>query len=99
MAGPYVADDEKLRVRVTIRNRKGLHARASAKFVKCAETFDAIVSVTRDKHTVGGTSIMSLMALAASMGTELLLEAEGPEAPQAIEALVTLVESGFGEVQ
>jgi phosphocarrier protein HPr len=99
MAGPYVADAEKLRARVTIRNRKGLHARASAKFVKCAETFDADVTVTRDKHTVGGTSIMSLMALAAGVGTELLLEAEGPEAPQAMDALVALVESGFGEVQ
>jgi phosphocarrier protein HPr len=93
----HVVDDGKLRARVTIRNRKGLHARASAKFVKCAEGFDATVRVIRDRHTVGGTSIMSLMALAASQGTELLLEAEGPEAPQAIEALVALVESGFGE--
>jgi phosphocarrier protein HPr len=99
MAGPYAADAEKLRARVTIRNRKGLHARASAKFVKCAETFDATVTVTRDKHTVGGTSIMSLMALAAGVGTELLLEADGPEASQAIEALVALVGSGFGEEQ
>jgi phosphocarrier protein len=97
MAGARVADAEKLRARVTIRNRKGLHARASAKFVKCAEAFDATVSVTRDRQTVGGTSIMSLMALAAGVGTELLLEAEGPEAPQAIGALVALVESGFGE--
>jgi len=92
-----VVDDGKLRARVTIRNRKGLHARASAKFVKCAEEFDATVRVTRDRQTVGGTSIMSLMALAAGQGTELLLEAEGPEAPRAIEALVALVESGFGE--
>jgi phosphocarrier protein HPr len=93
-----VVDDGKLRVRVTICNRKGLHARASAKFVKCAERFDANVRVIRDKHAVGGTSIMSLMALAAGQGTELLLEAEGPEAPQAIEALIALIESGFGEV-
>jgi phosphocarrier protein HPr len=93
-----VADDGKLRARVTICNRKGLHARASAKFVKCAEGFDATVRVIRDRHTVGGTSIMSLMSLAAGPGTELLLEAEGPEAPQAIEALVALVESGFGEL-
>ena len=90
-------DDNKLRARVTIRNRKGLHARASAKFVKCAEGFDATVRVLKDKHTVGGTSIMSLMALAAGPGTVLVLEAEGPEGPQAIEALVALVESGFGE--
>jgi phosphocarrier protein len=85
--------------RVTIRNRKGLHARASAKFVKCAEGFDATVRVTRDERTVGGTSIMSLMALAASQGTVILLEADGPEGPEAIEALVALVESGFGEEQ
>jgi phosphocarrier protein len=90
-------DDDKLRARVTIRNRKGLHARASAKFVKCAETFDATVRVTRDDRVVGGTSIMSLMALAAGPGTELVLEAEGPERAQALEALVALVESGFGE--
>ncbi len=57
--------------RVTIRNRKGLHARASAKFVKCAEAFEATVRVTRDDRTVGGTSIMSLMALAAGPGTGL----------------------------
>jgi phosphocarrier protein HPr len=93
-----VVDDGKLRARVTICNRKGLHARASAKFVKCAERFDASVRVSRDRHTVGGTSIMSLISLAAGPGTELVLEAEGPEAPQAIEALVALVESGFGEV-
>jgi phosphocarrier protein len=85
--------------RVTIRNRKGLHARASAKFVKCAESFDATVRVTRDERTVGGTSIMSLMALAAGQGTVILLEAEGPEGPEVIEALVALVESGFGEEQ
>jgi phosphocarrier protein len=83
--------------RVTICNRKGLHARASAKFVKCADQFDASIRVTRDERTVGGTSIMSLMALAAGQGTVLLLEAEGPQAPEAIEALVALVESGFGE--
>ena len=93
-----VADDGKLQARVTICNRKGLHARASAKFVKCAEGFDAVVRVIRDRQAVGGTSIMSLMSLAAGPGTELLLEAEGPEAPQAIEALVALVESGFGEL-
>ena len=82
---------------VTIRNRKGLHARASAKFVKCAESFDATVFVTRDGQTVGGTSIMGLMMLAAGPGAELHLMAEGPEAPEAIEALVGLVLDGFGE--
>jgi phosphocarrier protein HPr len=82
---------------VTIRNRKGLHARASAKFVKCAEAFDATVRVARDGQTVGGTSIMGLMMLAAGPGAVITIEAEGPEAPEAIEALVALVESGFGE--
>ena len=90
-------NDNRPRARVTICNRKGLHARASARFVKCAEAFNATVRVTRDERTVGGTSIMSLMALAAGPGTEIILEAEGPEAPEAIEALVALVESGFGE--
>ena len=90
-------NNQKPCARVTIRNRKGLHARASAKFVKCAEGFNADVRVTRDDRTVGGASIMSLMALAAGPGTELYLEADGPEAPEAIEALVALVEAGFGE--
>jgi phosphocarrier protein len=88
---------EKPRATVTIRNVKGLHARASAKFVKCAEAFDADVQVTRDGQTVGGTSIMGLMMLAASPGCTLLIEASGPEAPEALEALVGLVADGFGE--
>ena len=82
---------------VTIRNIKGLHARASAKFVKCAESFEAEVMVTRDGQSVGGTSIMGLMMLAASPGSELLIEVTGPEARQALDALVTLVQDGFGE--
>jgi phosphocarrier protein len=82
---------------VTIINRKGLHARASAKFVKCAEEYDATVRVSRDGQTVGGTSIMGLMMLAAGPGAVLRLEAEGPEGPEAIDALVALVASGFGE--
>ena len=89
--------DKRPCARVTIRNRKGLHARASAKFVKCADGFKATVRVTKDDRTVGGTSIMSLMALAAGPGTEIFLEAEGPEGPEAIEALVALIEDGFGE--
>ena len=94
---PMLDSERKPCARVTICNRKGLHARASAKFVKCAERFNAAISVRRDDRTVGGTSIMSLMSLAAGPGTELYLEAEGPEGPEAIEALVALVESGFGE--
>ena len=72
---------------VTIVNRKGLHARASAKFVKCAETFEAEVKVTRDGQSVGGTSIMGLMMLAAGPGTSILIEAEGADATQALANL------------
>lgn len=82
---------------VTVVNRKGLHARASAKFVKLAESFDATVTVTRDGQTVGGTSIMGLMMLAAGPGATLYISASGAEAPEALEALVNLVETGFGE--
>lgn len=82
---------------VTIVNRKGLHARASAKFVRMAEDFNAKVTVTRDGQAVGGTSIMGLMMLAAGPGSQLHISAEGPEGPEALSALVTLVETGFGE--
>jgi phosphocarrier protein len=85
------------RIDVLIRNKKGLHARASAKFVKCAETFDAVIRVTRDGQTVGGSSIMGLMMLAAGQGTTIQIEADGPEAAGALAALEALVEDGFGE--
>jgi phosphocarrier protein len=85
------------RVELTIRNKKGLHARASAKFVKCAEGFDATIRVTRDGQTVGGSSIMGLMMLAAGPGTTIVVEGEGPEACAAVAALSALVEDGFGE--
>ena len=88
---------ERCKAEIQIRNKKGLHARASAKFVKCAETFKANVRVTRDGQTVGGTSIMGLMMLAAGPGTMIVVEADGPEAPQALAALVALVKDGFGE--
>ncbi len=82
---------------IVVRNLKGLHARASAKFVKCAETFDAAVSVTREGQTVGGTSIMGLMMLAAGPGSTLEIEAQGPDAEAALAALLSLVADGFGE--
>lgn len=94
---PEIDSSDRPEAIVTIRNRKGLHARASAKFVKCAETFDAHVTVTRDNQTVGGTSIMGLMMLAAGPGTLLHIVAEGPEGPEALAALVRLIEDGFGE--
>ena len=82
---------------LTIRNRKGLHARASVKFVKCADAFDADITVTRDGQTVGASSIMGLMMLAAGPGTQILICGSGPQAPEAIDALRQLVEDGFGE--
>lgn len=94
---PQKLDSRRPEALVTIRNRKGLHARASAKFVKCAETFDARVRVTRDGQTVGGTSIMGLMMLAAGPGAVLHLATEGPDGPEALDALVALIEAGFGE--
>nr|WP_246270439.1 HPr family phosphocarrier protein [Hongsoonwoonella zoysiae] len=80
-----------------IVNRRGLHARASAKFVKLAETFNADVTITKDGQSVGGTSIMGLMMLAASPGCSILVEATGPDARAALEALSDLVCDGFGE--
>jgi phosphocarrier protein HPr len=82
---------------VEIKNRKGLHARASAKFVRCAEAFDAEVMVTKDGQTVGATSIMGLMMLGASQGTSIALQAEGPQAKAALDALLALVNDLFGE--
>jgi phosphocarrier protein HPr len=94
-----VIEHEKPSAVVTIVNRKGLHARASAKFVKCAEQFKADVTVTRDGQSVGGTSIMGLMMLAASIGSSVRIEATGPEAPEAVEALIALIADKFGEVE
>lgn len=82
---------------LAIINQRGLHARASAKFVKCAEGFDANITVTRDGQTVPATSIMGLMMLAAAMGTSILVEASGPQAEAAMTALEALVASRFDE--
>ena len=82
---------------VAIVNKKGLHARASAKFVQVAEHFDAVITVTRGSETVGGTSIMGLMMLAAAPGTTITIKTSGREAPDALEALCRLVSDGFGE--
>ena len=82
---------------VNIVNKRGLHARASAKFVKTASDFDAEVRVTRDGQTVDARSIMGLMMLAAGPGCCIEIEAEGPEAAQAIAALSDLVSRKFDE--
>jgi phosphocarrier protein len=94
---PEIQDSKRPEAVVTVVNRKGLHARASAKFVMMAEKYDATITVTRDGQTVGGTSIMGLMMLAAGPGATLHITAEGLQGPEALEALVTLVETGFGE--
>jgi phosphocarrier protein len=86
-----------VRRELEIVNSRGLHARASAKFVKCAEQFEAEITVSRDGHSVPGTSIMGLMMLAAQMGSTILVEAKGPEAGPAVEALSRLVADRFGE--
>ena len=80
-----------------IRNKKGLHARASAKFVQTVEKFDADVKVRRGQEVVGGTSIMGLMMLAAGPGSSITVEATGREANEVVEALATLVGGRFTE--
>ena len=86
-----------VQARVRIVNVRGLHARAAAKFVKLADSFDARVEVTKDDMTVTGTSILGLMMLAAATGSVLEMRAVGAEASQAIEALAALVARGFDE--
>lgn len=80
-----------------ITNKRGLHARAAARFVKVAERFDARVAVGKDGETVSGTSILGLMMLAASTGTTISVSADGPEATAALDALSVLVANGFDE--
>ncbi len=83
--------------RFDIINKRGLHARASAKFVQLAESFDADITVSKDGVSVNGTSIMGLMMLAASPGCCIAVTAEGPDAEKALDALSDLVASRFGE--
>ncbi len=82
---------------LTIVNRRGLHARAAAKFVTMAERFGASVDVVRDGQTVSARSIMGLMMLGAGMGSTIQLQADGWDAKEALEALSGLVEAGFHE--
>ncbi len=83
--------------RVDISNKRGLHARAAAKFVSLAGQFHADVSVSRNGAVVSGKSIMGLMMLAASPGSSIEILASGPDADQAVAALVQLVEGRFDE--
>ncbi len=80
-----------------ILNQRGLHARASAKFVKCVEEFDANVTVSHDGQTVPGTSILGLMMLAAAKGTIVTVTTEGPDADEAMAAITAMLADRFGE--
>ncbi|MDE2913172.1 MAG: HPr family phosphocarrier protein [Paracoccaceae bacterium] len=82
---------------LTIRNEKGLHARASARFVETVESFNAEATVSRDGMSVPGDSIMGLLMLTAAMGSDIEVETSGEDAEALAEALQRLVENGFNE--
>lgn len=89
--------DGAIRRELVIVNKRGLHARASAKFVQLVGGYDAVVEVEKDGVSVGGTSIMGLMMLAASPGCAISVTARGPEAAALMQAIEELVASRFGE--
>jgi phosphocarrier protein len=97
LARSDAAAEGAVRRELKICNKKGLHARASAKFVQTVEKFDAEVRVTRGGETVGGLSIMGLMMLSAAPGCSIIVEASGRDAVAVMEALEALVSSRFGE--
>ena len=80
-----------------ITNKRGLHARASAKIVEAAARFQSEITILKDGQRVNARSIMGLMMLAASLGSEIGLEAEGPDASEAMTAMLALIEAKFGE--
>jgi len=80
-----------------IINRKGLHARATAKFVQCCEKYDAEITVSRGGETVGGASIMGILTLGAGIGSTITVAVKGAEAAEALEAITALVADRFGE--
>jgi len=88
---------EILRARVVIPNKRGLHARASAKVVEASARFQSEIHIVKDGQSVNGRSIMGLMMLAASMGSEVEITAKGPDAAEAMKAILALVEAKFGE--
>lgn len=85
--------------KATIRNQKGLHARAAAKLVEIAYQFKANIEIERHENKVSAISIMGLLTLAASKSTEVTIYAEGIEAKEAVHAIIKLIEDKFGEVQ
>jgi phosphocarrier protein len=96
-SGPRASEAAPIVRILEICNKKGLHARASAKFVQTVEKFDADVRVKRGNETVGGTSIMGLMMLAAGAGSTITVEATGKQAAEVVEALAALVSGRFTE--
>jgi phosphocarrier protein len=86
-----------IKTKITIINKLGLHARASAKFVSTAARYQSQINVTKDSQTVNGKSIMGVMMLAANKGSSITLEIEGPDEEQLNEALVQLINNFFGE--
>ena len=86
-----------LTAQARITNKRGLHARASAKIVEAAARFQSVVTIVKDGQRVDARSIMGLMMLAASMGSEIGVEAEGPDAAAAMTAMLALIEAKFGE--
>jgi phosphocarrier protein HPr len=90
-------DDGTLVRELPIVNRKGLHARATAKFVQCVEQFAAEVTVSRAGETVGGTSIMGILTLGAGIGSTIIVTAKGQEATEVLDALEALIANKFGE--
>jgi phosphocarrier protein HPr len=94
--GPSIPENAISR-QLSIINKRGLHARASAKFVQMVERFNAEVWVTKGAETVGGTSIMGLMMLSAGPGTSITVSVAGPEAQAALDAIAELVAAKFNE--
>ncbi|GAB0152818.1 MULTISPECIES: HPr family phosphocarrier protein [Marinobacterium] len=86
-----------IETRLTIINKLGLHARAAAKLVTLANQFNANIRINKDGREVDGKSIMSVMMLAASKGTEIALAAEGDDAPEALDAITALINNRFDE--
>lgn len=80
-----------------IRNKRGLHARASAKVVEAAARFQSEIHILKDGNAVNGRSIMGLMMLAAPIGSTVMVTAEGPDAAEALKAILALIEAKFGE--
>jgi phosphocarrier protein len=88
---------EILRAKAIIQNKRGLHARASAKIVEASARFQSEIHVIKDGSAVNGRSIMGLMMLAASIGSEIEITTEGPDAQEALTAMLALVDAKFGE--